>query len=157
MLIGVLQLEHLIDHKISHDSQHHQVHNPNLTFNHQVITPIHQLGPVVSDGSLLALVLVEQPIIQAAITSVETVNDTKCKFESLIGSVENAAQILKQDVLCIAFSKMIGSPDTSVHELRDHVPYVMWKDLKSEPLRQYSTTPFECHATPSFGPSTARP
>ena len=52
----------------------------------------------------------------------------------------------KQDILHIAFSKMIGSPLTSVHRLKDCISYMMWKDLKSELLRQYSKIPFDSHA-----------
>ena len=36
---------------------------------------------MISDTSLLASVMVEQPVIQAAIASVETFNGTKSQFE----------------------------------------------------------------------------
>ena len=75
---------------------------------------------------------------------------TKSKFESWIASVENAGQISKQDILHIVFSKMIGSPPTSGHRLRDHLLHLMWKDLRSNILRPYSTIPFNSHATQTF-------
>ena len=45
---------------------------------------------------------------------------------------------------------MTGSPLTSAYRLRDCLQYMMWKDLKSEPLRQYSTISFNSHATQAF-------
>ena len=91
--------------------------------------PINQLGPAVSEASLLALVMVEQPIIQAVVSSVEMFGSMKSKFESWIPSVENVAQISKQDILCIAFYKIIGPPLTSAHRLRDCLPYLTWNYL----------------------------
>ena len=44
-------------------------------------------------------------------------------------SIENAAQISEQDILFIAFSKMVRSPLTSGHRLRDGLPHVTWKDM----------------------------
>ena len=38
--------------------------------------------------------MVDQPIIQAVISSIETSDSTKSKFESWIASVENAAHVL---------------------------------------------------------------
>ena len=78
---------------------------PHLDLNRQK-QPIKQLRPVVNEASILASVTVQQPIIQAVISSVEMFDGTKSKFESWIASVENAAQISEQDILCIAFSKM---------------------------------------------------
>ena len=45
------------------DNQCQQIWNLNLAFNHHVTASIDQLGPVVSKASLLAVVMVEQPII----------------------------------------------------------------------------------------------
>ena len=53
-------------------------------------TPIEQLRPVVNEASLLASVMVEQPIIQAAVSSVGTFDGTKSKFKSWITLMENA-------------------------------------------------------------------
>ena len=132
----MFQPEHLFYHNFSHDNQYEQVHFPNLVFSHQVTVPINQSGPVVIEASLLASVMVEQPIIQAAISTVETFNGAKSKFEALVASVENAAQISKQAILCITFSEMIGPLLTSAHRLRDHLPYMIKRDLKSDPAKQ---------------------
>ena len=64
------------------------------------------------------------------ISSVEASDGTKSKFELLKVSVETAAQTSGQNILCIAFSKMVGLPPTSAHRLRDCAPYLAWKDLK---------------------------
>ena len=53
---------------------------------------------VISETSLLASMMLEQPIIQAVISSTETFNGTMSKFESWIASVVNAAQILGQNI-----------------------------------------------------------
>ena len=94
--------------------------------------------------------MVEQPIIQAAVFSVETFDGTKSKFEYWTASGENAAQISEQNILCITFSKMVGLPFTSTHRLRDHLPHLTWDDLQNKHLRQYSTIPFSSHATKAF-------
>ena len=47
-------------------------------------------------------------------------------------------------------SQMIGSPLTSVHRLRHRSPNLMWRELKSELSRQYSSIPFNSHATQAF-------
>ena len=61
-----------------------------MLFNDQEMASIEQLKLVISNTSLLASVMVEQPINQVAISSIET----KSKFESWIVPVENAAQML---------------------------------------------------------------
>ena len=58
-----LQLEHSINSNFPCNSHHQYVHNPSITYNYQEIAPIEQLGPVVNETSLLASVMVEQPII----------------------------------------------------------------------------------------------
>ena len=115
MAILMGQSELLIDHNFPYGNLCQVLHNPNLAFNHQV----NQLASLVTEANLLSLVMVEQPIIHAAMSSVEMFDGTKSKFESWIASVENAAQISKQNILCIAFSKMIGSQLTSAYRLRD--------------------------------------
>ena len=52
--------------------------------------------------------MVEQPIIQATISSKETFHGTKSRFDSGKVSVENTAQILGQNILHIAFPKLVG-------------------------------------------------
>ena len=125
-----LQSEHSIDGNFPSGNQHQEVENPNLAFNHQVTAPINQFGPVASEASLLALVMVEQLIIQAAISSVEMFNGTKSKIESWIVSVGNAVQISEYGILWITFSKLIGSPLTLALRLSDSLPHLLWKDLK---------------------------
>ena len=88
-----------------HSNQQQQHHNPNICLNDQETASIEQLKPVISETSLLASMMVEQPIIQAAITSEETFSGTKSKFESWIASLENAVQILGQNILHIGFQK----------------------------------------------------
>ena len=61
----------------SHDNHHHYVHSPSITLNHQKTTSIEELRHVVNKTSLLASVMVEQPIIQEVISSVEIFDDTK--------------------------------------------------------------------------------
>ena len=58
------------------------------------------------------------------ISSMETFDGTKSKFESWIAPMENAAQISGQDIPHIAFSMMVGSPLTSAHRLRDCLPHL---------------------------------
>ena len=94
--------------------------------------------------------MVEQPIIKAVIFSIGTFNGTKSKSESWIVSVENAAQISGQNILHIAFSKLIGSPLTSGCMLRDCLPHLSWNDLKMifeaifNNTLQQSTQAFAC-------------
>ena len=54
--------------------------------------------------------MADQAIIQVAISSVETTDGDRNKFEAWITLVKNATQISGQDIMQIAFSKMIGSP-----------------------------------------------
>ena len=108
------------------------------------------MRPVVNEVNLLAAVIVEQPIIQTAVSSVETFDDTKSKFETETASLKNAAPISGQNILHIAFLMMVGSPLTSANNLRGHIHHKTWQDLKNKLPRQYSTVPFEFHATQSF-------
>ena len=73
--------------------------------------------------------MVEQHVIQAVISSVGTFNGTNSKFESWVMSVENAAQILWQNFLQIAFPTMVGSPLMSAHRLRvSTTPNMGWSE-----------------------------
>ena len=47
--------------------------------------------------------MIEQTIIQAALTSIETFVGTKNKLEASIESIKNAVQISGQNVICISF------------------------------------------------------
>ena len=145
-----LQWEHVIESNFPHDYHHQHIHNPSITLNCQETAPIEQWRHVINEVSLLASIMVEQSIIQAVISSVEMFDDTKSKFESQIASLENVAQISGQDILNIAFTKMVGSPLTLACRLRVHLPHLTWKDLKSELLRQYSTIPLDSQTTQAF-------
>ena len=61
--------------------------------------------------------MIEQSNKQEALSSMETFDGTKNKFEAWTELVENAAQISHQDTLCIAFSKITGSPLSSANRL----------------------------------------
>ena len=76
--------------------------------------------------------MAEQLIIQAAISSVEMFDRTKSMFKSCTTSVKNAAQISKQDILCIAFIYDDRITLTLAHKLRNCLPMLMWKDLESK-------------------------
>ena len=45
---------------------------------------------------------------------------------------------------------MVGSPLTSAHRLRDRSSNFTWRELRSELSRQYSSIPFDSHATKAF-------
>ena len=93
-----LQPEHMIDSNFSHDNHYEHVHNPSITLSCQETVPFY-LRPIGNESSLLASVMLEQPIIQAVISSVEVFNGTNHNFETLIVSLENAVQISGQDIL----------------------------------------------------------
>ena len=54
---------------------------------------------VVNNVNILTRVMANQAIIQAVISSVETFDGDKNKFEARIISGEDAAQIFSQDIL----------------------------------------------------------
>ena len=60
-------------------------------------------------GNLLSSSMIEQRIIQAALTSIEKFNGTKNKFKAWKEAVNTIAQISGQNTIHIAFSKLIGS------------------------------------------------
>ena len=62
--------------------------------------------------------MIEQTIIQAAISSMETFNDTEDKFKAWTESEENAVQISGQDTLCEAFPKVTVSLLSSENRLK---------------------------------------
>ena len=73
-----LQWEPLINHlPHSNQNQQQQYHNPNIHLNDQETAFIEQLKSIISESRFLASVVVEQPIIQAVISSVETFNELK--------------------------------------------------------------------------------
>ena len=62
-------------------------------------------------------------MVEQAISSLKTFDGVKSKFELRVACMENAAQISGADIFHIAFSKMVGSPLTLAHRLRDHLPH----------------------------------
>ena len=96
--------------------------------------------------------MIEETIIQSALSSTEASNGTKSKFKALTESIENAAQISGQDTLHIAFSKMTGSALSSANRLKAGSPNLMWMDLKKELPMQYSVILFDSHTTQAFAP-----
>ena len=59
----------------------------------------------VYEGNLLLSIMIEQTIMQAALTSIEMFQGTKRKSEAWTESIENAVQISGQNAMSIAFSK----------------------------------------------------
>ena len=84
------------------------------------------------EGSMLLSVMIEQTIIQAALSSIETFDGTKSKFEAWTESIENTAQISGQDTLRIAFPKVTYSPLSSANRLKAQSPNLTWAELKKE-------------------------
>ena len=74
--------------------------------------------------------MIEQTIIQAALSSIETLNGTKSKFEAQTESIGNVVQISGQNTVCIAFSKLTGSPPSIVNRLKAQSSHLMWMELK---------------------------
>ena len=91
--------------------------------------------------------MIEQAIIQVALSSIETFDGTESKFKVWTESIENTAQISGQDMLCIALSKMTGSPLSSANRLKAQSPNLVLIELKLELSLQYSAIPFDSHAT----------
>ena len=73
--------------------------------------------------------MTEQKIIQTALTSIEMFDGMK-KIEVLMDTIENAAQILGQSTICIAFSKLIGPPLLRANKLKTRSPNLKWTELK---------------------------
>ena len=57
--------------------------------------PFAQARGTIYEGNLLLSVMIEQTIIQAALSSIETFDGTKSKFEAWTESIENAEYISK--------------------------------------------------------------
>ena len=65
------------------------LHSSNITTDHLEAIPFRQSKAAVYEGSLLSSVMIEQTIIQAALSSIETSDGTKGKFEAWTESVES--------------------------------------------------------------------
>ena len=99
------------------------------------------------DGSLLSSIMVEQTIMQAALSSIGMFDGTKSKFETWMESIENAVQISGQNAICMAFSKFTGSPLSTANRLKARSPNLVWTEVKKELSMQYSVIPSDSHAT----------
>ena len=92
------------------------IHNSNKTVSN-LETSSHAKSSIY-EGNLLSSVMIDQTIIQAALSSIEICDGTKSKFEAWTQSIENATQILGQSTTCIAFSKLSGSPLSTANKLK---------------------------------------
>ena len=98
-----------------------------MHLNDQETASIEQLKPVINETRLLASVMVEQPNIQAAISSIEICNGTKSKFESCIDTCEECSTNLGVNHLTYSTFK---NGRIIPCRLRDHQPHPRWNDLK---------------------------
>ena len=113
-------------------------------------TPLTQHSrATIFEGNLLLLVMVEQSMIHAALTSIEMFDGTKANFR-LGESIENAMQISGQNAVHIAFSKLTGSLLLTANRLKTRSPNLTWTELKKELSMQYSIIPSNTHATQVF-------
>ena len=71
----------------------------------------------------------------------------KKQIQSLGRCYQNAAQISGQNAICIAFSKLIGSPLSTANRLKTRSPNITWADLKNKLSMQYSIIPLDTHET----------
>ena len=67
----------LFNGNFSHKHLNNHLHSPNLILNYLGVTLANQVGKVVNGTRLLASVMMDQPIIQPAITSLEIKDDNK--------------------------------------------------------------------------------
>ena len=74
--------------------------------------------------------MIEQIIIQTALTSIEMFNGTESKFEAWMEAIGNTAQISDQNAICIAFCKSIGSLLLTTNRLKMRLPNLTWADCK---------------------------
>ena len=76
------------------------------------------------------IIIIEKNIIQAAFVSIELFSGTKGKFMAWTESIEHAAQILGQNTICIAFSKLIGTLLSAANRLKTRSSSLTWTELK---------------------------
>ena len=65
-------------------------------------------------------------------------------------AIKNVAQISGPDAICIAFSKLIGSPLSTAKRLKTRSPNLTWADLKKELSMQYSIIPSDTQTFQAF-------
>ena len=61
--IDFFQSDGLFNGNVPHEYHNNHLHNPNITLNHPEETPVEQVSYMVNEASLLASVMVDQPII----------------------------------------------------------------------------------------------
>ena len=98
-------------------------HNSNITTDNLETSP--PAGNTFYKGNILSFIMTEWTIIQAVLKSIESFDGTKTKFEAWTESIGNAVQILGQRTVCTAFSKLTGSPVSTVNRLNARSPYLM--------------------------------
>ena len=64
-----------------HEYCNHALHNSNITINQWETIPLTQARDTFYDGCLLSSVMVEQTIIQEALSSIETFDNTKANLK----------------------------------------------------------------------------
>ena len=74
-----------------HEYSNNVFHTSNVTASNLETSP-HARGTVY-EGILLSSIMIEQTMIQAALSSIVTLDGTKSKFEVWMESIENAAKI----------------------------------------------------------------
>ena len=102
-----------------------------MTIASNLETPPHARGTIY-DGTLLSSNMIEQTIIQEALTSIDMFDGTKSKFEAWTESFENAAQISGQNAISIALSTLAGSPLLTANRLKTRSLNLTWMELKKE-------------------------
>ena len=65
-------------------------------------------------------------------------------------STKNVVQISGQNAICIAFSKLTGSPLLTANGLKTRSSNLTWTELKKELHMQYSIISSDIHATQAF-------
>ena len=94
--------------------------------------------------------MIEQTLIQAALTLIKMFDGTKSKCEAWMEVIENAAQISGQNTICISFTKLTGSPLLTANRLQTRLSNLTSAELKNELSMQYSIIPSDTHATQAY-------
>ena len=81
-----------------------------MSFTHITVTKItdnHKCWACNFGGNSLDSVMVEQTILQAALTSTETFDGAKSKFEAWMEALENVAQLSGQNTVCCEYTNIV--------------------------------------------------
>ena len=74
--------------------------------------------------------MIEQTIIQEALSSIEMFKGTKSKFEAWTESIEHVVQISAQDRVCITFSKLTSFQLSTANRLKARSPNLCGQSSK---------------------------